>query len=152
MASSADITDGNIGGARVPSRKRHSRIRRSLDQIKAATKLALKHREAIEKGHFSPFIPALAMALMKDGLLDMIPIIGNLLGLFITVYLFVFLWGKGKWKVRIVIFFLSLCDIIPAVNLIPFSTICVLYAYSQAKKHATKAEEKLTELNASMSN
>jgi len=152
MTSSVDITDGNIGGTRVSSRKRHSRIRRSLDQIKAATELALKHREAIEKGHFSPFIPALAMAIAKDCLFDIVPIIGNLLGLFITVYLFVFLWGKGIWKVRIVIFLLSLFDIIPAVNLIPFSTICVLYAYSQAKKHATEAEENLKELNASMSN
>lgn len=149
MASSAEITDGGMGEVMAPSRKRHSRIRRSLDQIKAATELALKHREAIENGRFSPFIPALAMAIAKDCLFDIVPVLGNLLGLFITVYLFVFLWGKGKWKVRIVIFLLSLFDIIPAVNLIPFSTICVLYAYSQAKGHAKESEKKLAELNGS---
>jgi hypothetical protein len=150
MASSVDIPNEGISEVMTPPRRRRSRIRRSLDQIKAATELALKHREEIEKGHFSPFIPALTMAIVKDGLLDMIPIIGNLFGLFIAVYLFIFLWGRGKWKVRLVIFFLSLFDMIPAVNLIPFSTICVLYAYSQARGHAREAEKKLSELNVLM--
>ena len=111
--------------------------------VKSAAKLAFQHRQAIKNGDFTPFIPALAMAIAKDGLFDMVPIIGNFLGLFITVYLFIFLWGKGKWKVRIVIFALSLFDVIPAVNLVPFSTICVLYAFKQAKAAADEAKKAL---------
>ncbi len=122
------------------------------DVIKEAARMAFQARKAIKNGDFTPFIPALAFAIMKDGLLDFIPIVGNLLGLFITVYLFVFLWGKGKWKVRIVIFFLSLFDVIPAVNLIPFSTICVLYAYYQAKKLADQARKELSEITGMQTN
>jgi|GEM_PF-5381619 len=111
-----------------------------VETVKGAVKRALKDREAIRRGDFSPFIPALAMAVAKDGLLDFIPIVGNLLGLFISVYLFVFLWGKGKWKLRIIIFFLSLADIIPGISFLPFSTICVIYAFLRAKKRAGHAK------------
>jgi len=126
---------------RVSSRKR---IRLSkVRVVKSAVKLALQHRKDIENGEFWPFIPALASAILKDGLFDAILIVGNIFGIFISVYLFVFLFGKGKWKVRIVLFFLSLFDFIPAVNLLPFSTICVLYTFYEAKKRASEAEEKL---------
>jgi hypothetical protein len=113
------------------------------DVVKQGLKLGLRARKAVANGQFTPFIPALAMALTKDSLLDFIPIVGNLLGLFITVFLFVFLWGKGKIKVRIVIFILSFFDVIPAVNLIPFSTICVAYAFLQARKEAEQAKKEL---------
>jgi hypothetical protein len=117
--------------------------RGKLNQVKSAVTLSLKHREAIKNGDFSVFIPALAFAIAKDGLFDFVPIIGNVLGLFISVYLFIFLFGKGTWKIRIVIFLLSLADVIPAVNLIPMSTICVLYVYYKAKKYSIKVKEEL---------
>jgi len=127
---------------RSPLRKR-PRLGRMFRNAKSGAKLALQHRKDIENGDFSPFIPALVMAISKDALFDMIPVIGGIGGFFISVYLFVFLFGKGKWKVRIVLFFLSLFDFIPAVNLLPFSTICVLYTFYEAKKRASEAEEKL---------
>lgn len=123
-----------------------------LDTTKQAASLAFKHRQAIKEGDFTPFIPALAMAIAKDCLFDVVPIVGNLLGVFVTVYLFIFLWGKGKWKVRVVIFFLSLFDVIPAVNLIPFSTICVIYAYLQARKAFNQAKKELPELEGAQTN
>lgn len=117
--------------------------RGKFGQVKGAVTLSLKHREAIKNGDFSVFIPALAFAIAKDGLFDFVPIVGNILGLFITVYLFIFLFGKGTWKIRIVIFLLSLVDVIPAVNVIPMSTICVLYVYYKAKKHSVEVKEEL---------
>lgn len=131
-----------------------------LGTAKDAGIQAFQDRQAIKNGDFSPFIKALAFALMKDGLLDFIsavPVVGlvsEALGLFITVYLFVFLFGKGKWKVRIVIFILGLFDSIPLVSVIPFSTVCVLYAYKQAKAEADRAALRLavfgTQTNAEM--
>ena len=64
------------------------------------------------------------------------------------MYLFIFLFGKGKWKVRIVIFILGFFDIIPVIGVIPFSTACVAYVYYQAKKHADQSEKDLAALEA----
>lgn len=125
-----------------------------FDTVKRAVQLAIEHRKAIANGDFAPFIPALAAAVTKDTLLDVVAavpvagLIGTFLGLFITVYLFIFLFGRGKWKVRIVIFILGFFDIIPVIGVIPFSTVCVLYAYKQAKTHADQAEKDLAVLEA----
>lgn len=109
-----------------------------LSEGRAAFRLAREHRQAIREGDLSPFVPAFAFALLKDFMLDFVPIIGNLFGFFISVYLFIFLFGRGKTKVRIAIFALSFLEVIPAVNFVPFQTLCVAYAYLQAKKSAKK--------------
>lgn len=123
-----------------------STVRKRFEQIKRASELALKHRRAIQGGDFSVFLPALAFAIAKDTVFDFIPVLGEVFGIFVTVYLLIFLWGKGKWKVRIVIFILSCFEAIPFVNIIPFQTVCVLYAYHQAKKDAKQAQEQLSTL------
>lgn len=121
----------------------------TISTAKDAAKLAFQHRKAIKNGDFTPFIPALAMALAKDSLFDplsAIPIAGlvpEMFGIFIAVYLFIFLWGKGKWKVRLAIFFLNLFDLIPVVSVIPLSTISVLYAFYQARRDAGEAKKSL---------
>ncbi len=123
-----------------------------LGAIKDASSLALRHRAAIKNGDLSPFIPAFAFALAKDSLIDMLTatilaaVVTEFFGLFISVYLFIFLWGKGKWKVRLVVFILGCFDSIPAVSLIPFSTVCVAYAYWQAVKGADEAKIELAQL------
>jgi hypothetical protein len=123
-----------------------------LGTVRDASSLALKHRAAIKNGDLSPFIPAFAFALAKDSLIDMLTatllaaVVTEFLGLFISVYLFIFLWGKGKWKVRLVVFILGCFDSIPAVSLIPFSTVCVAYAYWQALKGADEAKIELARL------
>lgn len=130
-----------------------ARVRRQgrLGQMRAAASLALKHRQAIKEGDLSAFIPAFAFAIAKDGFLDFVPIVGNILGLFITIYLFIFLFGRGKWRVRLVLMILSFIEVIPAVNLIPFQTICVFYVYHQAKKDVDMAKTALASLNKAMS-
>lgn len=120
-----------------------------FDTVKRAVQLAIEHRKAIANGNFAPFLPALAMAITKDSLLDVVAavpiagLVGTFLGLFITVYLFIFLFGKGKWKVRIVILILGFFDAIPVIGVIPFSTVCVLYAYKQARAQADQSEREL---------
>lgn len=119
------------------------------DAIKLGAKMAFKARQDIKAGHFAPFIPALAFAITKDGLLDIvsaIPVAGlptQFLGLFISVFLFVFLFGKGTWKVRLILFGLSCIDSIPILGLLPASTISVLYVWQQAKKKADQAKKEL---------
>lgn len=125
--------------------KGHSR----LSQVKKAVSLSLEHRKAIANGDLSPFIPAFAFGIIKDALFDPLSatLVGTLFGIFfgtfITVYLFIFLWGKGKWKVRLVMFILFCFDVIPVVSLLPFQTICVLYAYKNARKHAKEVRKEL---------
>ncbi|MDP3957084.1 MAG: hypothetical protein Q8Q10_01090 [bacterium] len=126
----------------LPSGTHHRRLRRMYDQTKSAAKLALKDRQRIKEGDFSSILLyALPFALVKDGLFDFIPFVGTFFGIFISVYLFIFLWGK-KWKVRIVVFILSFLDLIPGANLLPMTTIYVLYAYHRAKKDFEESEEK----------
>lgn len=137
-------------GADIESAEQRHGLRRDADLALAGVKLALAYRKEIEKGNFSVFIPALAIALFKDGLLDEIPIIGTILGIFASVFLFFFLWGKGRWKVRLAVFILSFLDLIPGPNVLPMSTLAVLYAYHYCKKKAEKAEEKLKKLDEDM--
>ena len=111
--------------------------------------MALKARRAINDGQFTPFIPALAFALADDAIFDpilVIPIVGiavALPSLFITIYLFIFLFGRGTWKVRVIVFALQVVDWFPILNLLPMSTVSVLYVYRQAKKKSDQAKKEL---------
>ena len=118
-----------------------------MGQSKEAAKFAFEHRRKIKEGDFSVFLFAFAVAILKDSAIDTVPIVGWVIGPFITVYLFIFLFGKGKWKVRFVIFILSAFELIPVVDLLPFQTICVLYVYYQAKKAAEEEQRKIEEEN-----
>ncbi len=121
--------------------------RSKWEQLKSATRLAFEHRKRVREGDFSVFLMPLAFAIVKDAIFDFIPIVGILFGFFITAYLFIFLWGRGKWKVRLVIFFLSFFDSIPFVNFLPFQTLCVAYAYHVAKKDADRSKAALESLS-----
>lgn len=123
------------------------------DQVKRAASLAMKHRKRVKDGDFSVFLMPLSFAISKDFLFDVInaiPVIGfflgGMLGLPITVYLFIFMWGRGKWKLRIIFFLISLFDIIPGVGLIPFTTASVIYGYHLARKDADEAKDKIEKI------
>lgn len=123
-----------------------------IGTVKDAALQALHARKAIANGNFYPFVPALVMAIAKDGLFDLltdIPIIGligEFFSIFIAVFLFVFLFGKGTWKVRLVVAALQFFDIIPVVNLLPMSVLSVAYVYLVAKKKADRARKELPAL------
>lgn len=132
----------------------HFQNQSALGRMKAAALMALDHRKAIKAGDMSVFIPAFVFAIAKDGFLDMIPGLGQIFGFPVAVYLFIFLWGHGVWKMRIktriIIGILSMLDIIPVIGMIPMSTLGVFYVYRQVSKKAFEAKMELKELEKSM--
>jgi len=115
-----------------------------LSWIKEAARLALADRKRVKEGDMSAFILPLVAAISKDGILDFIPIFGGVIGFCITLYLFVFMWGRGKWKVRLIMFFFSLIETVPFISILPLQTTAVLYGYHLAKKAAKEAGIELT--------
>lgn len=121
--------------------------------ITSATKLALKHRQKIKQGDLSVFLLPFVFALAKDSILDLIPIFGQFFGLFITVYLFIFLWGKGRLKWRIVRSILLFLDmLVPLINIIPFTTFVVYITYKKAKKQAENSKETIRTIHREVNN
>ena len=116
-------------------------------QLRNATRLAFEHRKRVAAGDLSVCILPLALAMAKDGLLDFIPFIGLFFGVFITTYLFIFMWGRGRWILRILFFFVATVGNLPFIKLLPFDTISVLFAYFLARKDVAKAKEKLEKVN-----
>lgn len=114
---------------------------------KKAASLALKHRKKIEEGDLSVFQVAFTVALGKDGCLDFIPILGFFFGLPATIYLFIFLWGRGTWKWKIFRTFLLFFDLFtPFIKIIPITTFCVWITYHHAQQNAEKAKIELKKL------
>lgn len=136
--------------------ERYSRFRKKSKLARGADafKLALEHRKAIEEGEFSVFLVPFVLAVVKDGIIDTtignIPALGWILepvfGLPITIYLIVFSWGRGVWKVRIIIMILSFLDYIPVVDLLPMSTIGVAWIFIWAVDHAKIAKAEVAKL------
>lgn len=131
-----------------------SYIPRSLwRQIKRAAELAEEHRRRIAEGDFSVFRMPFVFAIAKDGLLDLfskVPLVGLLITFAfsfpVAVYLFIFMWGRGKWKVRLFAFFATFFDFIPFINLIPWETVAVWYAYHLTKRDADAASAALSDM------
>lgn len=115
-----------------------------VSMLKSSISLALMHRRRIADGDFSVFIFPFAMALAKDGILDLIPFLGKFVGIFVTAYLFIFLFGRGTWKWKVVRSFLLLFDaLIPFLSMLPFTTFCVFVTYHSAKKDAEESKKAL---------
>lgn len=127
------------------------------ERLKIATKLAFDARRRVKEGDLSVFLFPLIVAMVKDGLVDPpsnIPFAGIAIDLLlsfpIALYLFIFMWGRGKWKMRILFFLISFLDLVPFIDLIPFTTMCVVYARHLAKKDADEARDELAKLDATM--
>ena len=102
-----------------------------------AARLALKMRRRAAEGSQAPWIIAFAFAIACDGM-DMIPVAGWIVSWFFRPFLFIFLWGKGTWKLRLGYYAILLIDFIPAISMLPLSTVCVYYAYRKNKKRLSK--------------
>ena len=133
--------------ARELSRFHH---KSAFERVKVAAMMALEHRKAIKEGDLSVFIPAFVFAIAKDGFLDLIPGLGQIFGFPVAVYLFIFCWGKGTWKIRMAIGIISMLDLIPAIGMLPMSTISIFYIYHRANKKALDARTQLKDLEKSM--
>ena len=125
-----------------------------------AERVARKLNKLIEEGHDSAaFFIAIFLAAIKDSvdwgsdlfLIGLIPIVGQLPGLFISAILMYFLWGKGwfnKTKIKIIWWVFGLFfDNLPLLNDMPMTVFTVLMAWHVVRKKARKAEKDLEKLN-----
>lgn len=107
-----------------------------------AMTLALRMRKKAKEGMDAPWIFAIALAIACD-LIDLLPIAGWIISWIFRPYLFVFLWGKGKWEVKLLRYILMLFDSIPFINIAPWTTIAVVNAYRRQHKKLEKADKKV---------
>jgi len=131
----------------------------------AAKRLAEKLNQEIERGNdFMAFTFALLLAGIKDTLdlgltalliglfafLGPFTFIFEIPGIFLSAFLFAFLWGKGwflKGRIKIIRWILALfIDNIPGIDAFPMNVFMVLYAWRIVKKRARAAEEKLEKI------
>ncbi len=116
------------------------------EQIKKAASIAQEHRRRVKGGDLFIFLFPLAAAMAKDAFFDFIPVLGTIFGVFITVYLFIFMWGRGRIWLRFVFFIIAVLDLIPFINLIPFNTASVVYAFLRARKDAAQSQAALSDM------
>lgn len=129
--------------------------------IGIAERVAGKLNKLIEQGHdTTAFGIAIFLACIKDGVdigLDFlfgfgeIPILGQLIGIFISASLMYFLWGKGWFnttKVKILLWGLGFfADNLPfLINDLPMTVLTVLMAWHVMRKKAREAEEQMPKL------
>lgn len=114
-----------------------------------AVRLASKMRKAAESGSQTPWLIAFTLAIACDAM-DVIPVAGWIVTFFFRPFLFVFLWGKGTWKIKLVCYGLVFLDFIPVIDMLPLSTISVAYAYAKSRKklHSQKSNLKTIPQNA----
>ena len=100
------------------------------------------------------FMVAMVLAGFKDFadlvILSWLPVIGTVLGAFISLTLFFFLLGKGwflRWRIRIIYLVVGFFfDNIPGFSALPMNMLAVLYAWHNVRKEADEATEKLKNL------
>jgi hypothetical protein len=120
----------------------------------AAKSLVDKLNKKIAMGEeTTAFSIALLIAVIKDSMdiildlaiIGLFPIIGQLIGYFVSTFLFFFLLGKG-WilnkKLKIMYWILGFFfDNLPLFNALPVSTLNVLYAWRVVRKNGEKAKK-----------
>jgi hypothetical protein len=155
--------DYNKDSVADDSEKQHGAFRETAESLKKTAKgskltaplraisLAMKLRKDVENHEASPWIIAFVIALSCDFVFDLIPIAGWVIALFFKPFLFVFLWGKGTWKVKIVYYLLLMLDFFPIIQILPLSTICVAYAFSHSEKKAKLSAKLLREVKSETS-
>lgn len=109
--------------------------------------------KAVEDGNSVKLFLAVAFAFMVDATMffvGLVPFLGlfaaPMVAGFFALVLTIMFWNIGsfiKWKVRGVLYAASFFEAIPFVNLVPFYTLCTLYAIHVIKKHAREAAEAL---------
>lgn len=112
-------------------------------EIKAAAdaaKLAFTLRKAAGDGSKTAWIVTLVIGIIAD-----ICSLTWILGAIITLILLIVLWGKGRWKIKV----LQLFDLIPFVSLLPLTTISVLWCWHEDNKKRKKKIEKAEKIEKS---
>ena len=113
-----------------------------------AIKLAFQLRKDVKEGdEGAAFQVAFAFAVIID-IIDLIPIAGQIATYFMKPFLFVFLWGKGAWKVKLMrfVFFALVIISHSFLNMVPWTTIAVAYSYHHVMKKADESKKELKKL------
>lgn len=111
-----------------------------------AIRLAGELRKAAADHKKAPWLIVLVIAISCD-CMDTIPIAGWIVSLFFKPLLFLFLWGKGSWRIRTVYYICLLIDFFPFINMLPLSTACVVYAYMRSKRKIENDAKILEEIS-----
>lgn len=122
--------------------------------VKEGIKTGFRLRRNIEQHRSEVFLIALTLALLKDaldiGLLELASWIDWTVDLSILITLRIFLFRRGTWKVRIVLWIIGPLEMIPIFGILPSWTCCVFFAWYKSKKKADKSKEQLDKLNKKM--
>ncbi len=102
----------------------------------------IKHDENVEEIFFIAIVGAVII-----DFIDLIPVAGSVVTFFLQPALFIFLWGTGTWKVKMIRLSLMLLDFVPVVEMAPWRTIAVLHSYVVVKKRNREAVGKIKELD-----
>lgn len=110
-----------------------------------ALKLGFYLRKKLNQHNEAAMTIAFVLAIAID-FVDNIPVAGYIVTLFLKPLLFIILWGRGAWKVKLTCRILLFLEFIPFVNKLPLNTIAVIYVYKKLKKESSEAEDKLKQL------
>ncbi|MEI7620946.1 MAG: hypothetical protein WCJ51_00260, partial [Candidatus Moraniibacteriota bacterium] len=113
---------------------------REFKSLVDAIKLARELRKDVKDHYAAPWLIAITAAIVSDS--DPIGVIG----LPIKVFLFFFLWGKGRLKYRIIRYILMTFELMPIVGYLPMTIGAVLFCWHESNKKCKKSSEKLEKL------
>lgn len=122
---------------------------------RAAEAIAAELNQQVLDGHKGVvYVLIICMALIKDGVdvlsAETLSLFDWPVDLMFGLILRGFFWGKGTWKVKVVILAASALEMIPGSGALPTWTIAALYAYRVDTKRVQKLKaqaEKYSELS-----
>lgn len=106
-----------------------------------ALKLGLQFRRMAKENDTSMFPLMLGVALIID--FGDATVIGFLITFFFKPLMFIFLWGRGAWKVRVTARILLFFDLFPVISALPLTTIALVYVWKKMSDKAQHAKKEL---------
>lgn len=130
----------------------HAQVLKSRRRKKARAK-ALGKLEKVVRRYERTNWTLLYVAAIADALFDLltVPILSTALSFCTTLYINAALWRLGRESVRakrrMIRVGVSALDLVPIINLIPFSVLIVYRTQEEERKRAEKAKNKLKKLS-----
>ncbi len=145
-------TDAQQKQALKQKQKWYARTIHARKRKKRKKLLTKKYKKIIRKYQRTSWI-LLYVAAFSDALFDIlsVPFLSVGISFCLSLYINIALWGIGKkgdrQKTRIIRGAVSLLDLIPIVNFIPFSVVIVYKAQDNEKKRVKRARRIIKKLN-----
>ncbi len=121
-------------------------IKSTFGAIKQGVKVGSLLRSRVQDHIMQVYAVVIALAVLKDTIdiasAEAFSVLDWSIDLFISVVMFIFFWGRGTWKVKLVIFIATGIEVVPLLGAFPTWMFCVLYAYlNDLKKNKELKEE-----------